>query len=142
MKRISVQLLMVGVVFALAFLLVEPQAWSAGSVYLQTNLVSDIPGLAQSTDPNLKNPWGNSFSATSPFWVANAGSNTSTLYQGTGSTVNARVVAVAGGPTGTVINSSTTDFVEANGRPASFLFSTLSGSIYAWNATDANNVAQ
>ena len=25
--------------------------------YVQTNLVSDIPGLAAQTDPNLKNPW-------------------------------------------------------------------------------------
>src|ERR1051326_860572 len=106
--RISIRSLMVGIVCLLAVLLVPPRAaWSAAnSVYVQTNLVSDIPGFAQSTDPNLKNPWGNSFSATSPFWVANAGSSTSTLYQGTGSTVNARVVAVAGGPTGTVINST------------------------------------
>ena len=139
--RISVRSLTVGVLCAFALLLAESRAWSANTVYLQTNLVSDIPGLAQATDPNLKNPWGNSFSATGAFWVANGGSNTSTLYQGTGSTVNARVVAVAGGPTGTVINS-TTDFVEANGRPASFLFSTLSGSIYAWNATDANNIGE
>ena len=26
--------------------------------YHQTNLVSDIPGLAAFTDPYLKNPWG------------------------------------------------------------------------------------
>ena len=30
----------------------------AGRSYVQTNLVSDIPGLAAHTDPNLKNPWG------------------------------------------------------------------------------------
>jgi hypothetical protein len=29
--------------------------------FSQTNLVSDIPGLATITDPNLKNPWGVSF---------------------------------------------------------------------------------
>jgi uncharacterized protein (TIGR03118 family) len=139
--RISVRSLTVGVLCAFVLLLAEPRAWSADTVYLQTNLVSDIPGFAQSTDPNLKNPWGNSFSATSPFWVANAGSNTSTLYQGTGSTVNARVVAVGGGPTGTVQNP-TTDFVQGNGRAAGFLFSTLSGSIYAWNATNTNNIAE
>jgi hypothetical protein len=28
--------------------------------YVQTNLVSDIPGLAAHTDPNLRNPWGTS----------------------------------------------------------------------------------
>ena len=29
--------------------------------FSQTNLVSDMPGLATTTDPNLKNPWGVSF---------------------------------------------------------------------------------
>jgi uncharacterized protein (TIGR03118 family) len=141
MKRISIHAITIGVVCAMSFFLAEPLVWCA-TTYVQTNLVSNIPGLAQSTDPNLKNPWGLSFTATSPFWASNAASNTSTLYQGTGSTVNARVVSVAGGPTGTVVNSSTTDFIEANGRPATFLFSTLNGSIYAWNGTNADNVAQ
>ena len=31
----------------------------------QTNLVSNIPGLATITDPQLKNPWGVSHSPTS-----------------------------------------------------------------------------
>ena len=26
--------------------------------YTQTNLISDIPGVARITDPNLVNPWG------------------------------------------------------------------------------------
>jgi uncharacterized protein (TIGR03118 family) len=137
MERIWFQSIIICLVLAVAIVLAAPQVSSAAdTVYVQTNLVSDIPGLAQSTDPNLKNPWGNSFSATSPFWSANAGSNTSTLYQGTGSTINARVVSVPGGPTGTVSNGVATDFVEGNGRSASFLFSTLDGSIYAWNALD------
>ena len=29
--------------------------------FKQTNLVSDMPGLARITDPNLKNPWGVAF---------------------------------------------------------------------------------
>jgi uncharacterized protein (TIGR03118 family) len=135
MKRISVRSFHVGTVFALACLLSEAQAWCASTVYVQTNLVSDIPGLAQSTDPNLKNPWGVSYSATGPFWVSDTATNLSTLYQGTGSTINARVVSVPGGPTGEIQNS-TTDFVEANGKTASFIFSSLNGAIYAWNATD------
>jgi hypothetical protein len=31
------------------------------AIYVQTNLVSDIPGLATVTDPHLVNPWGVSF---------------------------------------------------------------------------------
>src|SRR5689334_21408938 len=107
MKRISIQSITVGVVCAVAFFLSAPQARAADTVYVQTNLVSSIPGLAQTTDPNLKNPWGMSFSATSPFWVSDTATNLSTLYQGTGSTVNARVVPVPGGPTGEIANSTT-----------------------------------
>jgi hypothetical protein len=32
----------------------------ANQAYQQTNLVSDIPGLALHTDPNLRNSWGTS----------------------------------------------------------------------------------
>src|SRR5215831_18057933 len=52
--------------------------------YAQINLASDVPGLARVTDPNLVNPWGTSFSSSSPFWVSNQGTNTTSLY-----TVNA-----------------------------------------------------
>jgi uncharacterized protein (TIGR03118 family) len=134
MKKISLRVAAI-VVSVFSLCLVEPQAWSSNTVYMQTNLVSNIPGLAQSTDPGLRNPWGLSFSATSPFWVSDAGSNLSTLYSGTGSTVvSTIVVSVPGGPTGTIQNSTTNDFILSNGRKASFVFSTLSGSIYSWNA--------
>ena len=46
---------------------------SGNTLYLQSNLVSDIQGTAQAFDPNLKDPWGVSFSAGttgSPFWVS------------------------------------------------------------------------
>src|SRR6201995_6215611 len=48
--------------------------------FVQTNLVSDIPGLATVTDPELVNPWGVSHSTTSPFWTSNQGTSTATLY--------------------------------------------------------------
>jgi hypothetical protein len=60
-------------------------AWRAEADYIQTNLVSDIPRLAAITDPGIVNPWGSSHSATSPFWISNQGTNTSTLYAVTGS---------------------------------------------------------
>jgi uncharacterized protein (TIGR03118 family) len=137
MKRILLRSIGICIAFAAAFVLAAPQAWSAtDTVYLQTNLVSDIPGLAQTTDPNLKNPWGNGFSATGPFWPADAGSNKSTVYSGTGSTISATVVDVPGGPAG-VISNSTNDFIISNGRKASFIFATLSGAIYSWNTGTA-----
>src|SRR5262245_10737160 len=73
----------------------------AATVYFQTNLASDVPGLAANLDPNLKNPWGMSFTATSPFWVSNQGSNNATLYNGLG-VPNALKVSTPFGPTGQV----------------------------------------
>ena len=52
--------------------------------YTQTNLVSDLPGMAPVTDVHLVNPWGLTRSATSPWWVADNNSGFSTLYTGAG----------------------------------------------------------
>src|SRR5438874_12765867 len=57
----------------------EDRCVLSGNV-LQTNLVSDLPGVAQFLDPHLVNPWGISESATSPFWVSDNGTGLSTLY--------------------------------------------------------------
>jgi uncharacterized protein (TIGR03118 family) len=105
--------------------------------YAQTNLVSNVPGLAVTTDPNLKNPWGVSSSATSPFWVSDQGTGVSTLYNGAG-TITPLVVTIPGaivgpsGPTGQVFNNST-GFLINKGTAASFIFDTLNGTIAAWN---------
>jgi hypothetical protein len=57
------------------------------SIYVQTNLVSDLSELdAKVTDPNLKNPWGVSFFDGSPFWISDQGKDVATLYEVTGST--------------------------------------------------------
>jgi uncharacterized protein (TIGR03118 family) len=111
----------------------------AGTV-VQTNLVSDIPAMAAVTDPDLKNPWGVSFSATSPFWVSDEATNASTLYGATG-TPSSLIVTVAGGPTGQVFNSAGAGNFLLGGSPANFLFDTLAGQIYAWNST-AGTTAQ
>lgn len=90
----------------------------------QTNLVSDLPGWAEHTDPNLVNPWGVSFSATSPFWVSNNGSDRSTLYNSTGGPLGL-VVSVKGGPTGQV-------FTGGAFKSDPFVFVTQSGTIAGW----------
>src|ERR1700722_15959891 len=90
---------------ALALVLSLAHAARGDDLYTKTNLVSDVPGPALATDPNLVNPWGISNSATSPYWVSDEGSNVSTIYSGVGA-VNALVVPVAGGPTGTVDNTT------------------------------------
>ena len=47
----------------------EPQipVIAPGSAYRQTNLITDVPGLAPVLDPLLVNPWGLSLNASSPF---------------------------------------------------------------------------
>ncbi len=121
----------------------------AGSAYRQTNFVSDIPGLAPVQDPVLINPWGIAFRGTSPFWVANNGTSSSSLYRGdvAGSPLvknpGLSLVTVPGGlPTG-VVGNSTTDFAvtpcSVATCPAAFIFSSITGNIVGWNPSAGPN---
>jgi len=132
---------------AVLLLATAPQCLSANLNYFQANLVSDVPGLAAHTDPNLKNSWGVSFSPTSPFWVSNQVSGNATLYDGAGNIVPLVVtipsIGFPPGPTGQVFNG-TTSFVLPNGSSALFLFDTLDGQLLGWNpgaGTTAVNAA-
>lgn len=106
--------------------------------FTQTNLVSNVPGLAANTDPNLKNPWGVSFAPTSPFWTSDQVTGLATLYNGAG-TPQALVVSIPGsatgpsGPTGTVFNSAGAGTFLVGGSAATFIFDNLNGTISAWN---------
>lgn len=121
-------------------LLTLATALSAQQHYTQTNLVSNIPGMAPVTDPNLVNPWGMSRGTTSPWWVSDNGAGVSTLYLGTGTAAPLVVtiptgdanVSPTGTPTGQVFNG-TTDFKLPNGNPAVFIFVTEDGTISGWN---------
>ncbi|HYU28998.1 MAG TPA: TIGR03118 family protein [Gemmatimonadales bacterium] len=103
--------------------------------YAQHNLVSDGAVSADHVDAALVNAWGLVASATSPWWVADNGTDSSTLYNGnTGATIALRV-GVAGAPTGVVFNGGA-GFVVTNGTasgPARFIFATESGTILGWN---------
>jgi uncharacterized protein (TIGR03118 family) len=129
----------------------------AAPVFVQTNLVSDIAGMAATQDPLLVNPWGVSFGGSSPFWVANNGTGTSTLYNGQGQPqppgnnppLNPLQVTIPtapgstathGTPTGTVFNTAHTGFTVSetvNGVTKTgssvFLFATLDGVIAGWS---------
>jgi uncharacterized protein (TIGR03118 family) len=128
-------------------------AWraEADSVYIQTDLVSDIPGLAALTEPELHNPWGMSHTATSPIWTSNQATQTATLFAVTPDNNVSKVTAVnpptgniaippmaTGGPTGQVANTnpSTSSFPVlggGNGGSAHFIFANLNGTISAWD---------
>ena len=124
----------------------------------ETNLVSDLPGVAQVQDPNLVNPWGISESSASPFWISDNNAGVSTLYEVPGASntpvsINPLVVSIptpgdplgaSGTPTGTVFNIDggatggfTVSGVDKNGNPitaaANFLFVTADGTLVGWN---------
>src|SRR6202044_1784228 len=125
-------------------------AGTAHAQFKQTDLVSDIPNLAKTTDPMLKNPWGVSFANGSPIWISQQGTQTTPLFAVTGSTgvspgqkpvftVNVPPAGAAG-PTGQVANAMGMGFDVSkasggNGAPAAFIFANLNGSISAWNGT-------
>ena len=123
----------------------------ASRAYQQTNLVSDIPGLALHTDPNLRNSWGTSTGPGLPIWVSDNATGVATLYDGQGNPQpgpgNQQLVVsipappsagpgAAGAPDGTVFNPTPDGFaVSKNGvsAPARFLFATEDGTIAGWN---------
>jgi uncharacterized protein (TIGR03118 family) len=114
---------------------------------LQTNLVSDLPGVAQVQDPNLVNPWGIAESSGSFFWVSDNNSGMSTLYNTPGMPQQLAVTIPAPGaaagsatgtPTGAVFNIDLAhgSFMITDGThtaPAVFLFATEDGTIAGWN---------
>lgn len=135
---------------ALAGILYVGSLHADESHFVQTNLVSDLSGVAAVTDPMLKNPWGISHSATSPFWSSNQGTSTATLYAVTNKTTVAKVninppagdvlipTTATGpqGPTGQVNNSNPSSFPVnhgGDGGAAHFIFANLNGTISAWD---------
>jgi len=88
--------------------------------YLVTVLVSNqAADHAPFTDTNLVNAWGITATSTSPWWVSNNGTGTSTIYRGDGSTGRPKVT-VPGAPTGIVAYTGTA-FLLAPNRPARFI---------------------
>src|SRR5215469_6021270 len=132
-----------------------PAAVTAAGTVLQTNLVSDLPGAAAVTDPNLVNPWGISESSGSPFWISDNNAGLATLYQVPGASntpVSVNPLAVntptpvsptGGAPDGTVFNPALAAGafkITGQGKtgnpasaPAAFLFATEDGTITGWN---------
>jgi len=116
-------------------LLATLQPARADNAYAQTNLVSDIPGVALNTDAALVNPWGISFAPTSPFWISDNHTGLSTLYTGSG-TKQGLVVTIpppGGSPAGTVAAPTGTVFNGgASFKGDLFIFATEDGTIAGW----------
>jgi uncharacterized protein (TIGR03118 family) len=96
--------------------------------YKQTNLVSNIPGMAAATDPNLVNAWGMAASGASPVWIGANGSGLSVLYNGAG-VKQALIVTMAGDKSVTgVAFSNVPGFFNGD----TFLFANEDGTIGGW----------
>jgi uncharacterized protein (TIGR03118 family) len=108
------------------------------ATFQQENLVSDQPGVAAITDPNLVNGWGISHGPATPVWVSDNGTGVTTLYQGAvGTTPVSQVpliVTIPGGaPTGQVFNDTSDFIVPGTGLPARFMFIGEHGHLSVWN---------
>ena len=108
--------------------------------YLQHNVLSDGFVPADHTDSNVVNAWGLVSGPTTPWWIANNGTGTTTLFNvATGTIVAEFIVPGAGGaqgnPTGVVFNGGT-GFVVNNGvgapAAARFIFASEDGTLSAF----------
>lgn len=109
--------------------------------YYRDDLVSDVPGLADLTDPDLVNPWGLAVAPNGNFWVADNGTGLATVYTPKGKKVATTITIPGPGgvgpsaPTGEVYDASC-DFIMRNGgltATALFIWDTEDGTIAAWN---------
>jgi uncharacterized protein (TIGR03118 family) len=99
-------------------------------------------------DSHLVNGWGLARSSGSTWWVSDEATGFATLYDGPGARQQLVVTIPksnpndptfpTGTPTGMISNSNTADFPVAPNKPAAFIFSTLDGTIAAWNPTVGN----
>lgn len=120
--------------------------------FIEKDLISDGAVPAEHTDPNLVNPWGISFSPTSPFWISENGQGVASVDSvgpGNSLTLNAHdpvtiPSAPPGGtsaPTGQVFANIPGAFMLSDGQPATFMFATEDGTIAGWN-TGLGNTAE
>jgi uncharacterized protein (TIGR03118 family) len=115
----------------------------AQNSYSVRKLVSDLPGVAEQTDPQLRNPWGIAASSTSPLWVSDNRTGLATVYNSDGKgfpDAAPLVVSIPGAagavaaPTAQVFND-TGAFEIQPGKPAVFLIATEDGTIAGWNSS-------
>ena len=114
--------------------------------YKVTNIISDGSVAANLTDPNFINPWG--ISASSTWWINAQGTGLNYVVPAAG-TISFKVTippssgltTSTGLPAGVVTTGGAISMLLPNGTKASFLFSTLDGTIAGWNNALGTNGA-
>jgi uncharacterized protein (TIGR03118 family) len=126
-----------------------PATAQSGGAYKVTNIISDGSVPAITTDANFINPWAVASSPT--WWISAQGTGFSYVAQVAGTIPFKVIVPAASGlatatglPAGSVTTTGATGMILPNGARASFLFSTLDGTISGWNSKlgTANAIAQ
>jgi uncharacterized protein (TIGR03118 family) len=119
--------------------------------FVQTPLVSDVPGVAPHTDPALVNPWGFTVSSRGEFLISDNNGGNAALFAADGTALGAPIAmpppagspaGTTGTPTGQVLNTTADFVISEAGRsaPAAALFSTEDGTIIGFNsAVDPSN---
>src|SRR4051812_12778760 len=106
--------------FAVLLLAAAPAgAKPARNAYVRHDLVSDQAGQADRTDPDLVNAWGLAALPTSPWWIADNGTDMASVFDATGAPFPAPPASplapdVKSAPTGAVANPGT-GFTVSNG---------------------------
>jgi uncharacterized protein (TIGR03118 family) len=120
------------------FVVAVPTSSGAAGGYVQENLVSDQPGVAQLRDTQLVNAWGMSRGPNTPVWVSDNGADVTTLYNGAVGNPESPVnkvltVSIPGGaPTGQVFNDTSAFLLPGTTTPARFIFAGEDGDLSAW----------
>jgi uncharacterized protein (TIGR03118 family) len=128
-----------GVTVAALVVAVAVPAGAAAGGYTQEKLVSDQPGVAQLTDPQLVNAWGMSRGPNTPVWVSDNGADVTTLYNGAvpgnpeSPVAKVLTVSIPGGaPTGQVFNNTSAFLLPGTTTAARFIFIGEHGDLSAW----------
>ncbi|HEU0064222.1 MAG TPA: TIGR03118 family protein, partial [Flavisolibacter sp.] len=115
--------------------------------FTQTNLVSDVTGMANRTDPTLINAWGLAWAPSGIAWIGSQAGHVSDVYDREGNTILGPVnipspgASTGGNPTGVVFNPSS-GFTLTTGGPARFIFVGVDGVISAWNGAQGTHAAR
>jgi uncharacterized protein (TIGR03118 family) len=117
------RLIAFGAVIGLMSLSAIPVLATADHNHYAVNVLVTGP----SPDADLVNGWGISRLPTSPWWVADNGTDASTLYKADGSKQPLKVAIPGGAPTGTVSSTNAGDF-----HGDLFLFDSEAGVISGW----------
>jgi uncharacterized protein (TIGR03118 family) len=106
----------------------------------QENYVSDQPGVAEATDPELINAWGLAFNPAGPAWVSSNGEGLSLVLDSEGNRLLRVVIPTAKGgqppsaPTGQVFNGDPNSF-----KGDVFIFVTEDGTVSGWQPAFGTN---